>query len=89
MTARWHDGWLQIPYSGVELAAIEITVGGIHYPAYRDWDEHGTRIIQVRVPREAVPAEVHVRVNGVHHSDHAVPGFRAVRPGPGTSHGVT
>jgi hypothetical protein len=89
MTARWKDGWLQIPYSGEELARIEISANGVHRPAYRDWDENGNRIIQVRVPREAVPAEVHGRVNGQHHSTHVVPGFRhGAQPGPQASHGV-
>jgi hypothetical protein len=89
VSAQWRDGWLQVPYSGEELAAIEITAGGVHYPAYRDWDENGTRIVQIRIPREQVPGEVHVRVNGAHHSTHPVPGFRSGRPGgPHASHGV-
>lgn len=84
---QWQDGWLMVPYAGEELAAIEIGVNGIFTPAYRDWHPDGTRVVQIRVPREqAAGAHVAVRVNGAPHSEY--PG-RGARRHPPASHGVS
>lgn len=58
------DGWLRVPYSGPDIAVIEIeTPGNGWQPAYLDY-ENGQRIAQIRWdgPR---PGAMNVRVDGV------------------------
>jgi hypothetical protein len=41
------NGWLMVPYTGPELLAIEIGVGGSWTPAYLDSD-NGQRIAMIK-----------------------------------------
>ncbi len=57
------NGWLIVPYSGPELLAIEIGVGGVWTPAYLDYDA-GSRIAMIKtmIPEgQSVAVDVRTR----------------------------
>lgn len=81
---RWAGGWLMIPYDGDELARIEISIDGELLPAYRDWADDGTRVVQVRADENALRQHVTLAVNG-----EILAEFRARRRLPASRHGVT
>lgn len=61
---EWDDGWLRVPYSGDELAPIQIGIDGVLHPAYRDWAADGTRVVQVRAGEDTPGRAITVEVNG-------------------------
>lgn len=67
MTARIDAGWLTIPYSGHDLAKVEIDTGQGWRPAFLDWYD-GARVAKIRPPRTTGLVKVRIRVNG-HASD--------------------
>lgn len=63
------DGWLMVPYDGLEIATIELGFDGEMAPAYLDWDDAGRRVAQVRATDlRRGAATVTVYVNGEQYS---------------------
>lgn len=72
MGIRYAGGWLKVPYDGPELVVIEIGLAdGTWHPAFRDWDDDGTRVVMIRADPSAAAQNVSLRVAGVVHSVHA------------------
>ena len=78
------DGWLMIPYSGDDLARVEIRVDGVVSPAYRNWAPDGTRVVQIRAGQDALGRAIILEVNGTVQAS-----FGAAPPGRAPRHSVT
>jgi hypothetical protein len=52
VSARLHDGWLVVPYSGHDLSRVYIAAGSRPeewHPAFLDWAD-GQRVAKIRPP---------------------------------------
>jgi hypothetical protein len=79
--ARYDGKWLKIPYDGPELTVIEIGLAnGTWHAAYRDWDDDGTRVVQIRAGPAQAEGLIRVRAGGVLRSEHAGVRRRRQRP---------
>lgn len=86
--ARYSGGWLKVPYDGPELTVIEIGLAdGSWHPAFRDWDDDGTRVVMIQADPGQAAGPVTVRAGGVVRGTH--PGTGRTRRTPDGRSSVT
>lgn len=63
MTIAIVNGWLEVPYTGTETAAVEISVDDVWLPAYLDYT-NGVRVAKVRPPALSQTVQVQLKIDG-------------------------